>query len=491
MKIRRSLGMTGLSQSVSFVLSFISVIVVSRLLTPEEIGVFSVAVAVLGFAHIFREFGVGQYLIRAQYVGREELRAAFTVTLITSSCIALVLFLLGKPLAAFYGHPGVAEVLAWLAVNFLIMPFGTPLLSLIQRDLQFDKLARGTIVGAVAHMVVTIGSAWLGASYLSMAYGAIASHVAKTLTLNLMRPGEIWMWPSLKGTGEVLRFGSVIGLGSIVKEFGTSAPDLILGKTLGFADVAIYSRAVGLRRMLMTKIVTIVSSVFFPAYAKGVREGGVPAELFVRTMNYIVAVTVPLLLFLSVMAQPMILFLFGEQWTRAVPLAVMVCAYSALAAPYVLSSQALTAVGRAGLLLRLQVWVQSVRIGILLLSVWLPLEQVVAWLGVAFAAEAWLTQRALKEGIALGAHAYLWALWPALRLVPFALLGPLASIWALQQFSEPGSSAYFITLVVGGTTALTGWLVGAFYTRHPWADEVRLLGSKLPFLRKVLGKPGT
>src|SRR5690606_11980381 len=98
-------------------------------------------------------------------------------------------------------HAGVAEVLALLSINFLIMPFGTPLVAMIQRDLQFGKLARATIAGAVAHAVVTIAAALMGASYLSMAYGAIASHVVKTTVLNFMRPGELFMLPGVRGVG--------------------------------------------------------------------------------------------------------------------------------------------------------------------------------------------------------------------------------------------------------------------------------------------------
>ena len=92
MAIRRSLGFSALTQLINFLLSFGSVIIVSRLLTPEEIGIFSVSVSLLGFAHILRDFGVGNYLIQVKEVTRANMRAAFSVMLYSSWLIAALLF---------------------------------------------------------------------------------------------------------------------------------------------------------------------------------------------------------------------------------------------------------------------------------------------------------------------------------------------------------------------------------------------------------------
>ncbi|MGL1832977.1 oligosaccharide flippase family protein [Rhodocyclaceae bacterium SMB388] len=481
MSVRRALGIRGISQLVSFVLGFASVVVVSRLLTPEEIGIFSVAVAVLGLAHIFREFGVGQYLIQAKQIGLQERRAAFTVSLVTAWALAGLLFLVRDPLAVLYGHRGVAEVLTLLAINFMIMPFGTPLLSMMNRDLQFGRISIGQICGSVAHASVTIGAAMMGESYLSMAWGALASHIVKTSVLNLMRPGEIFMMPTFRGIGNVVRFGSVASMASLVKELGSSAPDLIFGRTLGFAEVALYSRAVGLKRMLLQQLVGLVRSVYFPTYAKKLREGHDPAKLYAQVMNYLVAVVAPALGFMAIMAEPLIVFLFGDQWTRSVPIATMICAFTMLTTPYMLFSSSLTAAGRVGLLLKVELAVQWLLIAVLLSSIWLPLEQVAALLFVAFVGEAVFSQLALKKAFGLSFPALMTAVAPAFRLLPFSLIGPLA-IALVAGHQDEGAITRLAQLLIGGGLFAVGWVGGAFYTKHPIADEVRLA------LRKIRGR---
>jgi O-antigen/teichoic acid export membrane protein len=123
---------------------------------------------------VFREFGVGQYLVQIAEVRREHLRAAFTVALGTAWSIGLLLLALSGPMAHLYGNDGIREVLLLSAANFAIMPFGTPLLALLNRELRFATLAWIAVIGAAAQALATVGAAWLGQSYLSMAWGTLA-----------------------------------------------------------------------------------------------------------------------------------------------------------------------------------------------------------------------------------------------------------------------------------------------------------------------------
>jgi len=478
MVVRRALGIAGLSEAVTFVLGFANVVIVSRLLRPDEIGVFSVAVSVLGFAHIFREFGVGQYLVQAPVLGKEQFRAAVTVSIGSSWLIAALLFLISRPMAALYGHPGIGEVLAMLAVNFLIMPFGAPLLSVLRRELQFGKLAWATVLGAVVQTVVTIAAAMHGASYLSMAWGSIAMHVFKTSFLNFLRPGETFVLPTLRGLSDVLKFGSLISVGSVVRQIGSSAPDLVFGRTLGFVEVAIFSRGVGLQKMAIERIESMVRSVHFPTFASSLRQGGDAAHLYTQASAYLIAVTVPALAVLASLAEPLILFVFGEQWARSVPIAQVYCLASMLTAPYSLFTLSLTAAGRAALCLRTELISQTVRVAALLTSIWLNLHQVVWLLLIAHGVEALLSQWALKQAFGLSGLSFLRGIWRGLALVPFAVCMPL--LLALSGTHVGFLSGHPLALLLaGGATALLGWLLGLRVLGHPvYAEVLRLLALR-------------
>jgi len=475
--MRKNLSVMGIANLITFLFSFASVLFVSRMLSPTEIGVFSVSVAVLGLAHILREFGVSNYLVQAAEVSKTQFRAAFSVTLFTSWFIAIILYFGRYPMAEFYQHQGVADILILLAFNFIILPFGAPLLSMMRRDLQFNKLALGMVIPTIVQAVVTVYCAWSGESYLSMAWGAVASHLSRIVLLNVLRPGETYILPTTKGLGEVLRFGSISSLTSIIKELGTSAPDLILGRSLGFTEVAILSRAAGLQKMLIDRFITLVRGVHFPTFAKQVRAGGDGAKLYAVTMNYMVSVTAPLLAVLAIISEPLIVWMFGEQWTRAAGIATMLCGFSILTTPYALYQPSLTAVGKVSLVLKSELFIQSIKITVLLLSFWIALEQVVALMVIVFAAEAVLCQRALHKGFGLTFKGLLKEVQPSFILIPCSVIGPLAVIYLAHLFSW--SEQRFLILAASCLLATLGWLAGIYSTNHVMKPEVINILTKL------------
>lgn len=477
MAVRKNLSRMGVAHFISFALSLGSVIVVSRLLTPTEIGIYSVSVAVLGVAHIFRDFGVAQYLIQAEEVGRQQFRAAFSVTLYSSWLLALILFIAREPLSLLYGHPGVAEVLGILCVNFLILPFGTPLLALMQRDLQFQYLATNMWLTNLVQTLVTIGCAYAGQSYLSMAWGALVAHVFKVVWLNCVRPGEIFMWPTVRGIGEAVKFGSLTSLASIIRELGSGAPDLILGRTLGFVDVAVFSRANGLKKMLIARVVALVRTVYFPTFASEIRQGADGAELYSLSMSYLVAIMAPVLAVMAVLAEPLILFLFGYQWERSVPLASLICVYAMLLTPYTFYSLSLIAAGEVKRNLAVESAIQGVQMLVLLSSIWLSLEDVVMLFGVATLAEILCVQRALYRTFGLSFSGHIRAVFPSLMLVPCACFGPALTVF--YAIDNGLSDYHFSILAVSGVLAGAGWLVGVFVLQHPMKKEVRSLTGVL------------
>lgn len=477
MSVRRALGITAIAQIVNFVLGFTSVVIVSRLLTPAEIGIFSVAASLIYFAHILREFGVAEFLIQTPTLTADRLRAAFTVTLGFSWALAIILLLVRDSASTFYGNDGIGEVLGLISINFVLMPFGTPLLSLLRREMQFGKIALVNILSALSSASVTIGAAYLGQSYLSMAWGSLAGHVTNVLVLNCMRRSGVFMLPTFRGLGEIVRFGSLSFANSIITQLGNSAPDLIFGRTLGLAAVGYYSRADGLRKMAVEQISTVVRRVYLPSFAKSIRGGSDAAELYARSMSYLVGITAPALALLSFLATPVILFLFGPQWDRAANLASLVCFFAILLSPTTLAGVSLVAAGRMRMLVQTQFVAKSLRIAAFASSVWLGLEQTLLVLGLAYLAELLLFLRALRLSFGLQIR----ALWGALRtsylLIPYTLFGP--SLVRIAQVEFDLSAPLVATLLLSAVLAAAGWLTGVVLLRHPFRREFGDLWRRL------------
>jgi O-antigen/teichoic acid export membrane protein len=465
MSARRALGLTAITRGVAVALSFATVVIVSRLLAPEQIGIFSVSVALVGIGHVFRDFGVAHYLLQVSEVTAQRKRAAFTVTLAASWLVALVLVVLHPLANRFYGDGRIGEVMLVLAINFVLLPFGAPLRTLLQRDLQFGKLAVVNLSNHLTQSGVTIAAAWFGSAHLSMAWGSIAGNFANVVVLLLVSPRGALDWPTHRGLREVLSFGGKSTTASLASAAGSAAPDLVLGRTLGFADVAFYSRAKGLIGMALDQLMVVVSTVYTPTFAKGVREGCDPAALYVQTTALLLGITVPVIALLAVLAPSLVVGLFGESWSRSGPLGSLFCIYALITAPFALSAASLVAVGQIGTLMRARLWIEGARVAVLFSSLVLALEQVVALLGIVYVLEALQFAAALRARLDLKLRALMAAAWRSYALGALTVVVPL-----LLVLFAPLPTAALIP--VATVAALPPWLAGLWLLRHPLRSEV-------------------
>jgi O-antigen/teichoic acid export membrane protein len=467
--MRRALGLVASTRVAVFSIDFAVVVLVSRLLTPAEIGIFSVSVALITLGHVFRDFGVGQYLIQLKEVTRESRRAAFTVTLSFSWCIAALLVLGRDAAAAFYQSTGMADVMLLLAVNFLILPFGAPLRTLLQRDLQFGKLAVVNLANHLAQGGVTLATAWAGASYMSMAWGSIAGNLANVVVLLIISPRGALDWPTRHGLREVLAFGSKSSVTSLATTAGSASPDLILGRTLGFADVAFYSRAKGLVGMALDQLMYVVRSVYAPTFAKGFREGRDPVALYTQTMGLLLGLTVPTVALLALLSPYLIVGLFGSQWERSAPLGSMFCVFALLTAPYTLASTSLVAAGHVGQVMRTRLAIEAARVLVMLSSLFWRLEWVVALLGLVYLLESLLMGSALRSAVGVSVRGLWKSVWRSYALIPVTLLAP-GLLLAVSAMYFPLHDLSLVALASG--LGVAGWAVGIVVLDHPLKAEL-------------------
>ena len=124
--IRRSIAFSVADRYASIALGFVTTIILSRLLTPKDFGIFSIAMSFVVLADIFRDFGTGNYLVQAKQLTDQQLRTAFTSFLATSALCGLVLLLGAPALVSFYGDGLFWQLMPVFAFNLMLGPFSVP-----------------------------------------------------------------------------------------------------------------------------------------------------------------------------------------------------------------------------------------------------------------------------------------------------------------------------------------------------------------------------
>lgn len=445
--------------------------VLGRLLTPAEIGVYSIAALLAGFAQVLRDFGVGQFLLQEKELTRDKLRAALAVGLGSAGLLALLVLLLAGPLAGFYGAPRLRPVLQLLALNFLPVPLTALALSMLRRAMRFAAIFAVNAWGALVQLACSVALALLGYGSLSLACGALAGSVAALLASVLLRPPGLPWLPAWRGAARILRFGGYAAGGGLIDEAGVVAPDLIVGKLIGVAEAGIYGKAQSVIGLFNQAITSAVSPVAYALFAAQARAGQDVRRAYLTAISCMTALAWPFFAWLGLMALPVVRLLYGDQWDGAVPLIQVMCCASALYSMFSMARYLFLAAGHVRAQARLDAMSVPVRVAAIVLAAPFGLDYV-AWgvlLGVA--ARIGFTALYLARLVALPLAPQLKAVARSAALAALVSLAPLAARLAVA----PGP----LQLLAAASGALGLWLAGVMLLGHELADELALLRRKL------------
>jgi len=344
--LRRSLVINFLSSSGATVLQFIVSIMLARILTPAEIGVFSMTVVFTNFAHVFRDFGVSAYLQREPDLTTEKLRSAMGVLFFSSWLIATILLLASGSIGRWFDEPEIIPVLRVLAVGFFFIPFGSVTNALLARNFEAGKEAIPIAVGTVCFCVSCLTLARLGFGSLSLAYANLINIIACTLAYIPMRPKGLPWIPSFKHWRGVAHFGMGSLASSCADTVNGSIPDVLLGKLGSARQVGLLSRA--------NSTVTIFSYIAGSTVSYGAvsylsqihHRGESLVPTLARATVLLTGVGWAALALSAVLGHDIVMALYGPTWLDSVPAILPLALAGAIGMMFHYIPIAVTSIGR-------------------------------------------------------------------------------------------------------------------------------------------------
>ncbi|HPW30049.1 MAG TPA: oligosaccharide flippase family protein [Rhodoferax sp.] len=274
MSARKTLFYSFLDRYASLLISVVSSMVIARLLTPQEVGVFSVTMMLLMFVGTVRDMGAGQYLVQEKELTVDRIRAVWAVQLGLGLGLAALVLLVSYPVAVFYNEPRMRDIMLVVALNYAINPFGSLTYAWLMREMRFEVVALMRFSASLSGAMVSGWLAWKNYGPISLAFGSLTSTVVNALIAVYFRPTAFPWLPGFAEIRRVLVFGSHFTFSSIVTTLSESAPELMLGKVQSLTTAGLYSRANGLVLMFNRLFVDAVGAFCIPWFAKANREQG-------------------------------------------------------------------------------------------------------------------------------------------------------------------------------------------------------------------------
>lgn len=327
------------------VVQFIVSMILARMLTPAEIGVFSITVVFVNIAHVFRDFGVASYVTREKELTPQKVRSAIGVLYTSTWLIALAIYLGSGWIARYFAYPEIEPVTQVLAFGFLLIPFSSLMLAILLREFEADKLAWVTLAGTTAYTVTCLSLAYLGHGTMSLAWANFANIAATALAYLPLRPKGLPWLPSFKGWGQIIRFGSGTILTNLANTLNNSIPDLLLGKLGSAHQVGLFSRANSTVNIFTYVAGQAVNFGSLSYIAKAHHDKRPLGPLLGRAAALLTGVGWPALIGTTVFGEEIVLLLYGSAWLDSVPAIAPLAWAAALAMLFNYSRAALTAVG--------------------------------------------------------------------------------------------------------------------------------------------------
>jgi PST family polysaccharide transporter len=295
-------------------------IVLARLLSPEDFGLQGMVVVVTGFLGLFRDAGLGRATIQRLEVTHQQTSTLFWINVAVGAILATLCAALAPVLVAFYHEPR----LYWIAVvsgaTFMFNGLAAQHGALLQRGMRFVTQAMIDVLSLAVASGAGVVMALLGCRYWSLVGMALVNSIFGAAAVLLAVP---WLpGPPRRRSGirSMLHFGGLTTCNSFVVFLAWNAEKLLLGRFWGADALGLYGRAFQLVTLPVQQLNTAVTGVALPALSRIQHDAERLARSFLRGYSLLISSTIPITITCALFAEEIVRIVLGAKWIEATPI---------------------------------------------------------------------------------------------------------------------------------------------------------------------------
>lgn len=299
-------------------ISFVSNIVLARLLMPEDFGCIGMLQIFIAISDILITGGFGAALVQKKNPTHIDYTSVFYWNLISSLLMWILIYLCSPYIAAFYTMPLLCDILRIQSLSLIINSFTIVQSNQLVKELRFKELSLRNVFASLVGTIVAIIMASLGYGVWSLVYSTLISSIASVFLLWNMSKWRPTLEFSLKSLKELFAFGGLMALSSFVDTIYTNIQGLIIGKWYSAVDMGYYSQAKRLEHLPTSSLSQIVSQVSFPVFSSFQDNKLALLNGVRKCVKSVTFINFPLSILMIVIARPLILLLYGERWEPSI-----------------------------------------------------------------------------------------------------------------------------------------------------------------------------
>lgn len=358
------------AQGVAFVVS----IVLARLLTPTEYGTVALITVFTAIFQVFVDSGMGNALIQKKDADQLDFSTVFYFNVAMCLVVYAILFAVAPLISMFYGNPDLTPMTRVVGLTIVIAGLKNIQQAYVSRHLLFRKFFFSTLTGTIIAGVVGIVMAYLGFGAWAIVVQQVINTLIDTIILYVTvkwRPTKQFSFARLKG---LFGFGWKLLASSLLDTVYKDIRQLIIGKIYSSEDLAYYNKGKQIPNVVVTNINTSIDSVLLPVmsgeqdHAERVKS---MTRRSIKTSTYIMA---PMMMGVAFVAEPLVRLLLTEKWLPCVFFLRIFCITYMFHPIHTANLNAIKAMGRSDLFLKLEIIKKAVGITSILITMWISVE---------------------------------------------------------------------------------------------------------------------
>lgn len=338
---------TALQRYSTMFISFISGIILARLLTPYDYGCIGMLSIFMVLAETFIDGGFGSALIQKKRPTQEDYSTIFFFNLGMAVVMYAILYFSAPAIARFYNIPLLCDVLRVQGLVLFIYAFNIIQRNQLQKKLNFRVLSIVTITTSITALTITVFMAYNGFGVWALVTQNIITAAIPALVFWYYikwRPIWAFSWQSFR---ELFSFGFYMFLTHLLNQFGAQIQGLLIGRVYNASTMGYYSKAHGTEKLASTSIGSVMNQVTYPLYAEAQDDKMQLANMIKRISMTLSYITWPLMFILLLCAKPIFVLLYSDRWLPSVPYFQVLCISGLAYCLQSVNNQSIAAVGKS------------------------------------------------------------------------------------------------------------------------------------------------
>lgn len=337
------------------VLQVIIFIIMARLLKPEDFGMIAMLMIFFAIAQNFIDSGMGQALIREKEITDQDRSTVFWFNLLLSVFFYCLLYISAPWIAKFYSQPELIDLIRVMALAVIFFGIAIIQRSEMTHQLEFKKQAYAQIPAVFIAGMVSITIAYMDFGVWALVAQYLLVAVCSSIALWILEPAKIRFLFNKESFNRLFGFGYKLLLSGLLGAIFYHIYKLVIGKFFSASTLGFYSQSKKLQEMASQNLVGIIQKVTYPLLSKTADDLVRLKRGYRQVILASSFVIFPGILLLILFAEPIMVYVLGEQWLPAAPFLQIICVSGLLYHLHSINLNILKVLGRSDLFLKLEI----------------------------------------------------------------------------------------------------------------------------------------